>query len=250
MIIKIDEREVEVQPGEILLKAARRAGITIPTLCYHEAFGGQGHCRMCLVELRKNTEVRLVTSCTYPIANSDEGMEVRTQTPLLQGIRRNLVMLMYSQAPDSELMQKLRDEYQCSQGMLNLNHGERCILCRLCVKACEEMGTNAISAVLRGTSKRIGTPYDEPSPDCIGCAACARICPTGAIEVRETGDVRRIWHRDFELVRCRECGKIIGTKEELAFLQAKLGWETENQGLCDVCRRRQTSRRLKDFVRT
>ncbi len=249
MIIKIDGRELEVQPGEILLEAARKAGIVIPTLCYHEAFGGQGHCRMCLVEVRKGAEVRLVASCTYPIGKNDEGIEVSTQTPLLQKIRQNLVMLMYSQAPDSELMQRLFDEYQCSRTAFGVNDGERCILCRLCVKACEELGTAAISAVLRGTSKRIGTPYDEPSPDCIGCAACARICPTGAIEVRETADKRTIWHWDFELVRCRECGQVVGTREELAYVKTRLGWETSDDGLCSLCRRRQASGRWKEFVR-
>jgi len=246
MRIKIDGIELEVQPGEILLNAARRAGITIPTLCYHEAFGGQGHCRMCLVEVRKGAEVKLVASCTYPI---NEEVEVKTRTPVVEKIRQNIVMLLCKEAPASEIMQKMYVEYGCEANLLEPNEGERCILCRLCVKACEKMGASAISAVFRGTSKRIGTPYDEPSADCIGCAACAQVCPTGAIEVRETADTRTIWHRDFELVRCKECGRVVGTKEQSDYLRSKLNGITPDYELCDTCRRHRAAKRLKDYGR-
>lgn len=72
--------------------------------------------------------------------------------------------------------------------------GEKCIMCGLCARACASLGTGAISTVMRGTSKKISTPYDEPSSACIGCLSCAKICPTRAIDFaedekkRSTGD--------------------------------------------------------------
>ena len=51
---------------------------------------------------------------------------------------------------------------------------------RLCVKTCEEaVGVSAIGLAYRGSDKKVGTPYAEPTGVCIGCGACHFICPTG-----------------------------------------------------------------------
>lgn len=152
MKITIDHQEMNVDPGETILEAAKKAGINIPTLCYHEAFGGQGMCRMCMVEVKTGNTKRVVASCTYPIY---EEIEVVTSTPGIEKFRRNIISLLYRNAPESELIQKLYKDYKCEENRLSINEGESCILCRLCVKACEEMGSSAISAVFRGTEKRL-----------------------------------------------------------------------------------------------
>jgi bidirectional [NiFe] hydrogenase diaphorase subunit len=236
MKIVIDGREIEAEPEATILEAAQAAGIFIPTLCHHPAFGGQGHCRMCMVEVEP--PLRLVASCTHPVF---DGMVVRTTSPTLEEIRKNLVMLLYRRAPASELMGRLKADYLGADQLWIKDPLGSCILCRQCVNACQSLGLSAISASLRGTQKRVTTPYDEPSPDCIGCATCAHICPTGAIPVREENGRRFIWHKSFELVHCPRCGEAFATREQLQYAAAKTP-ELEESQLCDRCRRLEAAR--------
>ena len=89
----------------------------------------------------------------------------------------------------------------------------KCILCGLCVQACESMGTGAISTVNRGVDKEINTPYGAASDDCVGCLSCANVCPTDSIPFMEDSETRTIWNRTFELSRCKECGRVLGTQQ-------------------------------------
>lgn len=235
MKIIIDRQEIDANPGETILEAAHRHGIDIPTLCYHEAFGGQGSCRMCMVEVKTRSATRLVASCTYPI---DEAIEVKTSTPVIERTRRTIVSLLYRSAPNSEFIGKLYSEYKCLGNRLEIDESERCILCRLCVKACEEMGSSAISAILRGTEKRISTPFDEASIVCIGCAACANICPTGAIELLQTNEERTIWNKTFAMVHCESCGQPFATQEQLDYVVSRVGIESNVARLCEKCRKK------------
>jgi len=245
MKIIIDRQEVDVNPGATILEAARKAGINIPTLCYHEAFGGQGMCRMCMVEVKTGNATRIVASCIYPVY---EEIEVVTSTPAIEKIRRNIVSLLYRSAPESELMQKLYKEYKCEENRLSINHNERCILCRLCVKACEEMGRSAISAIFRGTEKRVATPFDEASEVCIGCAACAKMCPTKAIEVSETNNERIIWNKTFTLVKCESCGQPFATREELDYIISRTEMEGLDGKLCEGCRKKNMAVQISKLV--
>lgn len=245
MKIKIDSKEIEVTPGETILEAARRAGISIPTLCYSKAFGGKGHCRMCMVQVTSQGSSRLVASCTYPIYSE---IEVVTSTPALEKIRRTIVMLLTKRAAGSELMNDLYKQYDCSDNSLTNHFEERCILCRLCVNACEEMGSSAISAILRGTEKRIATPYDEASAACIGCGACAEVCPTGAIELKEQGNQRTIWNKTFEMINCAKCGKPFATKEQIEYVSAQNTGTINEQILCESCRRKELASKLNQFT--
>lgn len=89
----------------------------------------------------------------------------------------------------------------------------KCILCGLCVQACESMGACAISTINRGVDKEINTPYGAASDDCIGCLSCANVCPTDSIPFMEDSMTRTIWNRTFELSRCKECGRVLGTQQ-------------------------------------
>lgn len=244
MRIIIDGRELDGIKGESILETAHRAGICIPTLCHHPAFEGQGRCRMCLVEVTRQGRTRTVASCTYPVT---EGIEVKTSTREIEEMRRTIVMLLYKQAPQGELMQKLFRQYGCEENSLRENRGEKCILCNLCVKACEEIGTGAIAQMMRGTEKRLGTPYDVGSPDCIGCGACAAICPTGAIEMKEAGQKRHIWHQDFELVACPRCGRLFATREQLDFIAEQKIPTCDSIEYCDSCRKKVLAKTIAEY---
>ncbi|MGI6685897.1 MAG: 4Fe-4S dicluster domain-containing protein, partial [Bacillota bacterium] len=167
----------------------------------------------------------------------------------IEALRKDIVMLLYKQAPESRLMQDLFQEYGCEENSLRENKGERCILCNLCVRVCEEMGTGAISLVMRGTEKRLATPYDEASPDCIGCGACAAVCPTGAIEMKddEKGRIRRIWHQDFDLVACARCGHLFATRKQLDFINERERNTGGSPNYCETCRKKNAAETIAEF---
>ena len=49
----IDNKVVEAEEGNTILQAAKKSGIHIPTLCFHEKIKPHGACRLCLVEIEK-----------------------------------------------------------------------------------------------------------------------------------------------------------------------------------------------------
>ncbi|MEQ8174727.1 MAG: sigma 54-interacting transcriptional regulator [Syntrophomonadaceae bacterium] len=92
MRITIDKRDVTAKNGETILAAARKAGILIPNLCgFKNVCGGNGLCRICIVEITDAQGTRLVESCTYQVT---ETMEVRTSTPLIENLRRSIISLL------------------------------------------------------------------------------------------------------------------------------------------------------------
>lgn len=115
---------------------------------------------------------------------------------------------------------------------------EKCILCGLCVKACDEMGASAIATVQRGVDKQIQTAFGEMPADCIGCLSCAKVCPTESIAWTEDSARRVIWKRSFELERCSNCGKPYATVEELSWLRGRATDAAIDLGICPRCRAR------------
>ena len=80
----IDGRELEVAPGTLVIEAAKRAGIEIPSFCYYEGYSLQAACRMCLVEVEKMPKMQV--ACTLPATN---GMVVHTDSAQVRNRRAN-----------------------------------------------------------------------------------------------------------------------------------------------------------------
>ena len=242
MIITIDGLKCNAKKGEILLQIAKRNGINIPTLCHNEALPALGNCRLCMVEILENNRRRIVASCVYPVRSE---IQVFTKSDKIKAIRKNLLMLLRARAPENKVINGLCKEY----GVVNENRfigrvEENCILCGLCVKACEEMGSNAISTINRGVTKEVSTPYKEPSSQCIGCGACAHVCPTNAISIEENEDIRTIWNKTFKLIRCENCGKPFATQEQLEFINERTDLTKK---LCEDCKKRDLGEKLKEI---
>jgi len=233
MIITINGKPCECEKGEYLLQIARRNGIDIPTLCHHDAIGGQSSCRLCIVEVFEKGRGKVVVSCVYPV---ERECEVFTDNEKIRAQRGMILRLLQSRAPDSPEIAALCDKYKAPEIKRFVKvDGGKCVLCGLCARACAELSVGAISTVNRGVTKEIATPYHEPNYSCVGCGTCARICPTGAITLTEDTKYRYIWGRTFPLMTCKRCGRVMGTKQERDLAFSRSGSSSD---LCDDCRKR------------
>lgn len=180
--IEVDGKETEVEKGTTILEAAEKLGIEIPTLCYHKAFTPFGACRLCTVQITQNGRQKLVTSCNYKIEDS---IKVQTSSERVLKGRRMIIELLLSRCPDVEVIKDLARKMGIGKMRFEAKN-EDCILCGLCVRACEEaIGLSAISFVNRGINREISTPFYAISEDCIGCGACQFVCPTGSIKLEK-----------------------------------------------------------------
>jgi len=82
--VVINGKSIEAASGSTLLSAARRAGISIPSMCEDPRIKPSGECGMCLVEVAGRSEP--VKACLTPVA---EGLRIETETPALSALRRS-----------------------------------------------------------------------------------------------------------------------------------------------------------------
>ncbi|MFU8773167.1 MAG: 4Fe-4S dicluster domain-containing protein, partial [Anaerolineales bacterium] len=163
-------------------------------------------------------------------------------------VRKMMLEFMLARCPSSQVIQKLAEEAGVTHTRFEGigDEAELCILCGLCVRVCRDaVGAAAIGFTLRGSSRKVDSPFHLQSDACIGCGACAAVCPTDAIHTEDV-DGKRIlhtWNTTVPLQPCPRCGKAY-TPEPMTFLPSKVGMVEDVFGLCPSCRRKTTMERL------
>lgn len=201
--IKVDGREFEVKPGELLIKAAEDNGTYIPRFCWHNRMKPVGMCRMCLVEVDTGRGPMLVTACTNEVA---EGMAVDTENDTVKKAQEAVLEFLLANHPlDCPVCDKggecpLQDqamaygpgesrfveikrtfEKPIPISELVLLDRERCILCARCTRFSEEIsGDPLIEFMDRGNKTEVNTFPDLPFSSYYS-GNTVQICPVGAL---------------------------------------------------------------------
>ncbi len=222
--LKINDRDVQVPPGTLVIEATRRIGTEVPSFCYYPQLSLQAACRMCLVEVEKMP--KLQTACTLV---ATEGMVVRTNTEQVRGARKAMLEFLLTNHPldcpvcdkggECELQdmafrygadtsrfveEKIhRPEEKWSD--LVYYDAPRCILCFRCVRVCDEgMDVKALGVGMRGADSII-IPNREDHLECEECGMCIDICPVGALTSGTYRYKTRPWEMTYVSTVCAHC---------------------------------------------
>ena len=227
--ITIDGQEIEAQSGQTILQVAKEHGVHIPTLCYHKDLSPTGNCRMCVVEVKGGRFLQ--AACVTPVW---DGMEINTLSKKVINDRKLTLELMLANHPvDCMLcdvageceLQDLAYEYRAdipawgakgTRYPVNSDPNpfirvdfNKCILCRRCVLACEEIQVRNVWGVAnRGFSEQIVAGADTTMLEarCESCGQCVAYCPTGALSNKMNYGTARAHQLKKVTTTCSYCG--------------------------------------------
>lgn len=192
----IDGKNFSAETGQTILEVAEKNGIKIPTLCYHPDAEARSNCRMCVVEIKGEKNLR--TACSTKV---QDGMEVITNSERIKKSRKINLELLFSQHQEEcddcvwfqhcklleygkELDAKIsrfpdrKSKKEVVQTGPIVFDWTKCIDCRLCVDVCP---VEFLEVKERGSDISVET-YQNEDRECINCGQCIVHCPAGAIE--------------------------------------------------------------------
>jgi len=200
--VTIDRAVVTIDGERNLLELCRKAGIDLPTFCYHSEISVYGACRMCMVEVEGKG---ILPACS---TKAEDGMVIHTNTKQIRNMRKMIIELMLAShnqncttCPRSEdcrlqaiarqlgvtdvrFKQMYREEPMDTSSLSILRDPSKCILCGDCVRVCEEIqSVGALGFAYRGARAHVGTCFNKGigEIECVGCGQCAKVCPVGAL---------------------------------------------------------------------
>src|SRR6266581_66534 len=221
---KINDRELQVPAGTLVIEAAKQIATEVPSFCYYPGLSLQAACRMCLVEVEKMPKMQ--TACTLV---ATDGMVVRTDTPQIKQARKGVLEFLLTNHPldcpvcdkggECELQDMVfrygadssrfveekihRPEEKWSE--IVYYDAPRCILCFRCVRVCDEgMDVKALGVGMRGANSVI-IPNGGDHLECEECGMCIDICPVGALTSGTYRYKTRPWEMEYVPTVCAHC---------------------------------------------
>ena len=270
-LLKIDDKEIQVESGTTILEIAIASGIEIPYYCYHPALEVVGSCRMCLVQVEGMSKLQV--SCNTFVGevhpdrkvNGKYDMVVHTQNELVVKERKNILEFLLLNHPldcpvcdqagecylqdysfkfgnaHSRFEEEKRvrpNEYLGSQIVINHN---RCILCSRCVRFTQEIsGTSELFVEARGYNSKIAALEDKPLDNLLA-GNVADICPVGALLSTDYIHKNRIWNLEQKPSVCQDCSvgcnvDVFSQQDQIFRLTARENQDVNGYFMCDIGR--------------
>ncbi len=204
----VDDKELQIEEGTVLLDACLGNGIYIPNLCHLQGTERpQASCRLCFVEI----EGKLVPACTVAVTAP---LTVKTDTPAVRELQKSALRLLLSvhrvqcaRCPANKRcalqdiakflgvglkakgLEQLLDKPEVVRDHPFIDHyPNRCVLCGRCVRVCKTGdGRPQMNYASRGFDTVISFygASQEQTAECESCETCVKICPVGALVLKE-----------------------------------------------------------------
>ena len=211
--ITINGKHITVPHGITILKAAKMAGIDIPTLCYHPDQFVKANCRVCIVEVEGDKS--LPSSCSTEVR---EGMVIHTNSSRVLEARKVILELLLANHDADCLIchRNLNCELQqiANQAGVRVNRFEnvleklpvdmsspsivrnsnKCVKCGRCVDICRDVqGLNIVEKIGRSGQIEVKPTFGKYLSDvaCVACGQCSTVCPVAAIYEKE--EIEEVW---------------------------------------------------------
>jgi NADH-quinone oxidoreductase subunit G len=220
--VKVNDIEVDADPKDNCILAARKAGVEIPHYCWHESLSVVASCRMCLVEVGETKPdgtvamgPKLVPGCQTPIK---EGTVIRTDSAKVKTSQQmTLELLLLNHPLDCSICDQAGEcylqDYTYKYGKAHSRLDEpklhredkyhigeqialftdRCVMCTRCVRFTREIsGTAELQVVARGSHEEIDVFPETPCNNKLA-GNVVDLCPVGALCSKDFLYKKRVW---------------------------------------------------------
>jgi len=267
-LIKLNDKELEVEQGARLLQVALDNGVEIPHYCYHPSLSIAGNCRMCVVEIEGMPGLQI--SCNVNIGNIPEerkidgkfDMVINTESDDVKDSRSRVLELLLLNHPidcpvcdqaGECLLQDYSFEYGNAQSRFTEEkrvnpkkqlgpevwiYPNRCILCSRCVRFCDEIvGDPQLIVRNRGYSSIIDVRDNQPIDNKLS-GNTADICPVGSLVSNDFLHKTRVWNLVEQETICMDCSvgcnvKVGVTDDGIQRIKPRFNKEVNDHWICD-----------------
>lgn len=256
--LTIDDVEVEVAKGTMLIEAAKQAGLLVPHYCYHPALPSPAVCRMCMVRIEKAP--KLMPACVTAAA---EGQVVHFQdAEASKGREAVLEYLLINHPLDCPICDQSGEcelqDYTFQEGrkrgrfmpypkrynpVEDFGHDiiyvpNRCIYCTRCVRFMEAAAEEPILNIYeRGDRAFVGMDQDQRL-DHPWSGNVVDLCPVGSLLSKDFLHKARTWELDKSASICTGCSQgcniSIDTRDDVVVrLRPRPNLEVNSHFMCD-----------------
>ena len=264
----VNDKPVDIGNDKLnLIQAAERAGVFIPSYCWHPALTVVASCRMCLVEVGEKKpdgtvamQPKVVPGCQTPakdgtviVTNSAKAKHAQEQTLESLLLNHPLDCPVCDKAGEC-LLQDYSYGFGRSQSRMiddknlppNKPHiGEqitlftdRCIMCSRCVRFTREIaGTSELQIVSRGHHSEIDVFPGEPCNNKLA-GNVVDLCPVGALCSKDFLYKQRVWFLKDQKSVCPDCSTgcsihIDHNKDIVYRLRPRVNPQAQGHFMCD-----------------
>ena len=264
--------EVELADGEKLncVQAAQRAGVEIPTYCWHPALTVVASCRMCLVEIGEKKadgtiamQPKVVPACQTPakagtviVTNSERAKAAQAGTLEYILLDHPLDCPVCDQAGECYL-QDYSYKFGNAESRLNepktyhpdkhyigeqiVLYTDRCVMCSRCVRFTREIsGTGELQVINRGNHAEIDIFPGQPCNNKLA-GNVVDICPVGALCSKDFLYKQRVWWLQSAPSVCPNCStgcsiNVDHNDDRVYRLKPRYNPEAQGHFMCDLGR--------------